>query len=65
MANHCRYAGQLTSTHASKLNLVDFQISVPLLRELVVVNDSERELSHLQLRLESRMRTPHRAHEVC
>jgi very-short-patch-repair endonuclease len=40
-------------SNASKLNLADFQNSVPLLRELVVVNDSERELSHLQLRLES------------
>jgi very-short-patch-repair endonuclease len=40
-------------SNASKLNLADFQNSVPLLRELAVVNDSERELSHLQLRLES------------
>jgi very-short-patch-repair endonuclease len=39
--------------NASKLNLADFQNSVPLLRELAVVNDSESELSHLQLRLES------------
>ncbi|SDF79343.1 Part of AAA domain-containing protein [Massilia sp. PDC64] len=38
---------------ANKLNLADFQNSVPLLRELAVVNDSERELSHLQLRLAS------------
>lgn len=38
---------------ANKLNLADFQNSVPLLRELVVVNDSEKELSQLQLRLES------------
>ena len=38
---------------ANKLNLADFQNSVPLLRELVVVNDSEQELSQLQLRLES------------
>lgn len=40
-------------SNASKLNLADFQNSVPLLRELGIVNDSERELSHLQLRLES------------
>lgn len=39
--------------NASKLNLADFQNSVPLLRDLLVVNDSERELSQLQLRLES------------
>lgn len=40
-------------SNASKLNLADFQNSVPLLRELAVVNDSNRELSHLQVRLES------------
>lgn len=40
-------------SNASKLNLADFQNSVPLLRELAVVNDSDRELSHLQVRLES------------
>ena len=40
-------------SNANKLNLADFQNSVPLLRDLVVVNDSERELSRLQLRLES------------
>jgi very-short-patch-repair endonuclease len=39
--------------NASKLNLADFQNSVPLLRELAVVNDSDKQLSHLQLRLES------------
>jgi very-short-patch-repair endonuclease len=38
---------------ANKLNLADFQNSVPLLRELVVVNDGARELSQLQLRVES------------
>jgi very-short-patch-repair endonuclease len=40
-------------SNASKLNLADFQNSVPLLRELTVVNESERQLSHLQVRLES------------
>jgi very-short-patch-repair endonuclease len=40
-------------SNASKLNLADFQNSVPLLRELGIVNDSERELPQLQLRLES------------
>lgn len=40
-------------SNASKLNLADFQNSVPLLRELTVVNDSDRELSNLQIRLES------------
>lgn len=40
-------------SNASKLNLADFQNSVPLLRELTVVNDSDRELSLLQVRLES------------
>lgn len=40
-------------SNAGKLNLADFQNSVPLLRELRVVNDSDRELSLLQLRLES------------
>jgi very-short-patch-repair endonuclease len=40
-------------SNASKLNLADFQNSVPLLRELTVLNDSDRELSHLQVRLES------------
>ncbi|WP_371766587.1 DUF3320 domain-containing protein [Massilia sp.] len=39
--------------NSNKLNLADFQNSVPILRELVVVNDSERELSHLRVRLES------------
>jgi len=37
----------------SKLNLADFQNSVPLLRELAVVNDSAHELVDLQLRLTS------------
>lgn len=40
-------------SNSSKLNLADFQNSVPLLRELEVVNDSERVLTHLQVRLES------------
>jgi hypothetical protein len=40
-------------TNAGKLNLADFQNSVPLLRELAVVNDSESGLAHLQLRLAS------------
>jgi hypothetical protein len=40
-------------SNSSKLNLADFQNSVPLLRELEVVNNSERVLSHLQVRLES------------
>lgn len=39
--------------HGSKLNLADFQNSVPLLRELAVVNDSAHELVDLQLRLAS------------
>jgi very-short-patch-repair endonuclease len=40
-------------TNAGKLNLADFQNSVPLLRELVIVNESDSGLEHLQLRLES------------
>jgi very-short-patch-repair endonuclease len=40
-------------SNGSKLNLADFQNSVPLLRELTVVNDSDRALSNLQIRLES------------
>jgi len=40
-------------SNAGKLNLADFQNSVALLRELAVVNDSERHLSDLQVRLES------------
>lgn len=40
-------------SNAGKLNLADFQNAVPLLRELSVSNDSDRLLSHLQLRLES------------
>jgi very-short-patch-repair endonuclease len=40
-------------SNAKKLNLADFQNAVPLLRELAIANDSERELCHLQLRLES------------
>lgn len=39
--------------NASKLNLADFQNSVPLLRDLAVANDSDKEISYLQLRLES------------
>jgi len=38
---------------SSRLNLADFQNSVPLLRELSVRNESEHELTDLQLRLES------------
>jgi very-short-patch-repair endonuclease len=40
-------------TGSEKLNLADFQNSVPLLRELALVNGSEREATGLQLRLES------------
>jgi hypothetical protein len=40
-------------TNANKINLADFQNSVPLLRELVAVSDSEWELSHLQVQLQS------------
>lgn len=40
-------------SNAAKLNLADFQNSVPLLRELSVVNESDHDLSTLQLRLES------------
>lgn len=40
-------------SNAGKLNLADFQNSVPLLLELTVVNDSERELSDLQVCLQS------------
>lgn len=43
----------LRVSNASKLNFADFHNSVPLLRELKVANDSERQLAHLQLRLES------------
>jgi very-short-patch-repair endonuclease len=45
------YAIRISS--ANKLNLADFQNSVPLLQELAIVNDSNRELTGLQLRLES------------
>jgi very-short-patch-repair endonuclease len=45
------YAIRISS--ANKLNLADFQNSVPLLRELAIVNESNRELTGLQLRLES------------
>jgi hypothetical protein len=38
---------------SEKLNLADFQNSVPLLRELALVNGCERETTGLQLRLES------------
>jgi very-short-patch-repair endonuclease len=40
-------------SNAAKLNLADFQNSVPLVRELCIINDSDRELVGLQLRLES------------
>jgi very-short-patch-repair endonuclease len=40
-------------SNAVKLNLADFQNSVPLVRELCIINDSDRELVSLQLRLES------------
>ncbi|MFS2135766.1 DUF3320 domain-containing protein [Duganella sp. Dugasp56] len=40
-------------SNATKLNLADFQNSVPLLRELCIVNDSDRDFSNIQLRLES------------
>ena len=40
-------------SHASKLNLADFQNAVPLLRELALVNHSAHEVTGLQLRLVS------------
>lgn len=40
-------------SNASKLNLADFQNSIPLLRELAVVNDGDGEITDLRLRLES------------
>lgn len=40
-------------SNASKLNLADFQNSVPLLRELTIVNDSDRQLFQVQVRLAS------------
>lgn len=40
-------------SNAAKLNLADFQNSVPLVRELCIINDSDCELLGLQLRLES------------
>ena len=40
-------------SHAGKLNLADFQNSIPLLRELAILNESTRTLSRLQLRLTS------------
>ncbi len=40
-------------SNAGKLSLADFQNSIPLLRELAIVNDSEHEITDLQLRLES------------
>jgi very-short-patch-repair endonuclease len=43
----------LRISHADKLNLADFQNSVPLLRELFIVNNGEREIVHLKLSLES------------
>ncbi|WP_306392571.1 DUF3320 domain-containing protein [Telluria beijingensis] len=44
---------EIDISHASKLNLADFQNAVPLLRELAIANQSDRELSQLQVRLES------------
>jgi len=38
---------------AANLNLADFQNSVPLLRELMVVNESAHALTELKLRLDS------------
>ncbi|WP_307720458.1 DUF3320 domain-containing protein [Massilia atriviolacea] len=43
----------LRISNAGKLNLADFQNSVPLLRELSIINNSEREIVHLQLSLSS------------
>ncbi|PJJ17449.1 AAA domain-containing protein [Janthinobacterium sp. 67] len=40
-------------SNASKLNLADFQNSIPLLRELTIVNDGNGEITDLRLRLES------------
>lgn len=40
-------------SNVAKLNLADFQNSVPLLRELCIVNDSGRDISNIQVRLES------------
>lgn len=40
-------------SNAGKLNLADFQNSIPLLRELAIVNDSNGEITDLRLRLES------------
>jgi len=40
-------------SNAAKLNLADFQNSVPLLRELCIVNDSDRDVANIQVRLES------------
>lgn len=40
-------------SNADKLNLADFQNSVPLIRELAVANDSECKLTDIELRLES------------
>ena len=51
VAAACPYSIHLSS--AGKLNLADFQNSVPFLRELAVVNDSNREIAGLQLRLTS------------
>jgi very-short-patch-repair endonuclease len=40
-------------SNTAKLNLADFQNSVPLLRELCIVNDSDREVTNIQVRLSS------------
>lgn len=40
-------------SNANKLNLADFQNSIPLLRELAIVNDGNGEITDLRLRLES------------
>lgn len=40
-------------SNTAKLNLADFQNSVPLLRELYIINDSDRDVSNVQVRLES------------
>ena len=43
----------LTSTVSSKLNLADFQNSVPMLRELSIVNSGTEEAKELELTVES------------
>jgi very-short-patch-repair endonuclease len=44
---------RIQATLVGKLNLADFQNAVPLLRELIIVNDGQAEISGLQLRVES------------